>query len=472
MPDYAIWLTLGVFAVTVVLMTVRPGGMNEAIPTALGGAVLLAAGIVPLAKLADVFEVAGGAAFTILSAVLMAIVLDGIGGFRWVAGNLAYRAQGSGYRLYWLVVLFCFAMTLFFNNDGSILVTTPVIIRLCGMLELDMRQKIPYLLSGALVATASSAPIGVGSLTNVMSLHYAGLDLDRYTAYMLVPSVLAIAAIAGTLLVCFRHDIPRSVATFPGGPPTAEKVPYGYHSRMLVDRLADSRETPTRTPLHAHPLPSGNHSFVDWRRFRYCIATVVLFRAGLFLAEDVGIAAELLALCGVLALLAARFYRIGTGIGDVFARMSWHVLLLAFGIAIIVEAFRDAGAVAMLADRLAPYANAGDGQAVAAAGLTLAALSSAFHQLPSVLIGAMSMAEMGLDPQTMQLAYFAGMIGSGIGSLLTPAGTLAMLLWMSLLRKHQIAFTWKAYIKTSIVVIPVGLLVGLCSLYGWAKLIA
>ena len=62
-----------------------------------------------------------------MATIVMAIVLESFGFFNWVAEKLAAKANGSGIRLFWYVNLLCFLMTLFFNNDGSILITTPIL---------------------------------------------------------------------------------------------------------------------------------------------------------------------------------------------------------------------------------------------------------------------------------------------------------------------------------------------------------
>lgn len=188
MSDYQLWLTFGVFAITVIFLMWRPRGINESVPTSAGAVILLAAGVVPLSDLAEIFNIVSGAAVTILSTIVMSLVLDSVGFFRWVAYNLIEKVNGSGRKLYWYVILLCFLMTVFFNNDGSILITTPIIIQICSMLRLKMHQKIPYLLSGALIATASSAPIGVSNLANLIALKIVGLDLNSYTMIMFVPS--------------------------------------------------------------------------------------------------------------------------------------------------------------------------------------------------------------------------------------------------------------------------------------------
>ena len=122
------------------------------------------------ADIADIIDKIGGASITIMATIVMAVILESFGFFHWAAAKLASLAKGSGYRLYWYIQLLCFLMTLLFNNDGSILITTPILILLLKNLRLKPHQQIPYLLSGALIATASSAPIGVSNIVNLIAL--------------------------------------------------------------------------------------------------------------------------------------------------------------------------------------------------------------------------------------------------------------------------------------------------------------
>jgi arsenical pump membrane protein len=225
-------------------------------------------------------------------------------------------------------------------------------------------------------------------------------------------------------------------------------------------------------PYHPLRYDSDEREPIDWWLFRASIAIVVLIRAGLFLAEGIGIPVEALAIGGVLLLLAVRWYRTGVGVKDVFSKTPWHILLFAFSIYVIVTGLQNAGLTSFLIHFLQPFLESGHGHAVAAVGLALTVMSNLVNNLPSVMIGTLALTEMGLDGQTLQLAYLANIIGSDIGALLTPMGTLASLIWMFLLGKNKIAFTWRQYMRTTIVVIPIALLVSLCSLYGWAKWIA
>lgn len=444
MTDYQQWLTFGVFVCTIILLMWRPGRINESIPTSLGALILILVGAVSYKHILEVFGIVSGAAVTILSTIVMSIILESIGFFRWVAFNLVERARGSGIKLFWLILLLCFLMTLFFNNDGSILITTPIIIQIANILELKPKQKISYLLSGALIATVSSAPIGVSNLANLIALRIVGLDLNQYTVMMFVPSMMGILCISALLYLYFQRDIPRKIS----------KNPIRYSLQ------------PGKHPLlHNHEIDNQ----VDWWLFRVCIGIVVFIRGGFFLAEDLGVPIELVALIGVVLMIAVRWYRTKKGLRDVMTKTPWHILLFAFSIYVIVNSLHRAGMTEWLITLLQPFAEKSEASLIAASGLMLTLLSNLVNNLPSVMIGTFAVTDMGLEQQPLQLAYLANIMGSDIGALLTPVGTLATLLWMYILKNNHIHISWKQYMKVTIIVIPIGLIVSLISLYVWTQ---
>ena len=150
----SISLTIIAFMLSMILILWRPNGLNEAVPAAAGALLVVMSGSVSVSDLGKIGLTISSASITIMATIVMANILESLGFFYWAAEGLAARAKGSGIRLFWYVNLLCFLMTLFFNNDGSILITTPILLILLDRLGLKNHEKIPYLLSGALVATA------------------------------------------------------------------------------------------------------------------------------------------------------------------------------------------------------------------------------------------------------------------------------------------------------------------------------
>ncbi|MFD0694206.1 ArsB/NhaD family transporter [Paenibacillus sp. GCM10027628] len=506
MLDTTTAITLSIFMVTLVFLLWRPWGMNESIPPAIGAAIILLAGIVPFSDMALIYKTVSGAIITIISTIVMSIVLDSIGFFRWTAYNLVVRAKGSGKRLYWYVTLLCFLMTLFFNNDGSILITTPIIIYITTLLDLNMRQKLPYLVSGALVATASSAPIGVSNLANLIAMKIVGLDLNSYAVLMFVPAMVGIGSISLMLYFYFRKDIPREIrqVSTDNTSPSYLKVPRAYYDANTVTRMVQDREVRKKLPPQ-HRSPSTPHSSkeeyrtpppshlaerrhggplkasanddlgiqetVDWRLFRISIGIVILIRLGFFVGSSLGISIEWIAITGALLLIALRWYFTGRGVKDLLKKTPWHTLLFAFSIYVVVYALHNVGMTAWMVNQLKGIMTQSEFHTVMGFGLLLTIMSTLLNNLPSVMIGTLALTEMGLDTHSLQIAYLANIIGSDIGSLITPMGTLASLMWMFILRKNNLKITWTQYIKITIVIIPLGLIISLLSLYVWIRII-
>jgi len=61
-------------------------------------------------------------------------------------------------------------------------------------------------------------------------------------------------------------------------------------------------------------------------------------------------------------------------------------------------------------------------------------------------------------------AIYATIIGSNIGAYLTPIGALAGIMWMSLLKKYDIKFTFFDFMKYGVIIVPAILLMSLLGL--------
>lgn len=445
MLDSDLLLMVITFFTVITIMLWRPFGINETIPTSVGALIVLIAGIVPLSDIKNIFQIVSGASLTILSTIIMSIVLDSIGFFKWIASNIIIRSKGSGTRLFFYIILLCFFMTMFFNNDGSILITTPIIIHIMLLLKMKPKQAFPYFISGALIATAASAPIAVSNISNLIALEIVGLSLNSYIKMMFVPSLAGIALITLLLYVYFRRDIPQKTPVF--------QLKWNQSSNnMNLD----------------HPLKLTETSEeVDWWLFKVCLLVVVITRASFFLLSPFGVSIEWIGLSGATLLILIRWFRRKDGVKDIFKKTPWHILLFAFNMYVLVYGLKNIGLNEWIILQLKGIVTENHLYASLAMGVFLTVLSNIMNNLPAVMIGTLSITEMGLEHQTMQIAYLANVIGSDIGALLTPIGTLATLIWMFLLKKHNIHISWGQYIKVTFIIIPVGLIASLIFLYVW-----
>lgn len=448
--SFQIGIACMVFLTTMVIIFWRPREINEAWPASIGAAIILLTGIVSTEDVMDIIEKIGGASITIMSTVVMAVILESFGFFNWAAARIVSLSKGSGYRLYWNIQLLCFLMTLLFNNDGSILITTPILILLLRNMRLKPHQQIPYLLSGALMATASSAPIGVSNLVNLIALKIVNMTLWTQTAMMFVPSTLGLIFMSYLIFILVKKKLPK----------------------VLPDSLSDIEET--FFTENFHPLKSTISVETKQKRTKFMIKIllfVFIIRCLLFVASYLTIPIEIVAVIGSITLIIWRWYHLRTNPIDILKKTPWHILLFAFGMYVIIYGLQNVGLTNLLVQIFEPIIEQGLFQASFIMGGLVSILSNLFNNHPALMIGTITLTEMGLDPITLKTIYLANIIGSDMGSLLLPIGTLASLIWMHILKKNKIHITWHDYLNVTIIVIPLTTIVTLALLYFWVQFI-
>lgn len=441
-------LTIFSFLFTILLIMWRPKGLDEAIPATGGALLVLLVGSVSLSDLTIIVETISGAAITIIATIVITLVLESVGFFYWAAEGLAARAKGSGYKLFAYVNLLCFLMTLFFNNDGSILITTPILIILLRNLGLKNHQKIPYLLSGALIATASSAPIGVSNIVNLIGLKIVGMDLYMQTLLMFVPATLGLLVLFGLLFLVNIKDIPRVLP-----------------SRVVGGGFATGR-------LLHHPLKPAlpEESLIKRNRLmRNILIFVFLVRLSLFVASYFHIPVEWVAVTGSILLLGWRWMTMQIAPTDILSKTPWSIFVFAFGMYVIIYGLNNIGLTELLIEMLRPIVTGNLMNASLFMGGLMTLLSSIFNNHPALMIGTLTLTEMNLDSVTLKTAYLANVIGSDVGSLLLPIGTLASLIWFHILRRNKVVIGWKEYVRITFLVIPPTLIFTLIVLYYWVN---
>jgi arsenical pump membrane protein len=341
-------------------------------------------------------------------------------------------------------------MTLLFNNDGSILITTPILILLLKNLRLKPHQQIPYLLTGALIATASSAPIGVSNIVNLIALKIVHMTLYMHTAMMFVPASLGLLFMSWLMYVMVKRKLPKQL------PNSAYDIEQMFFTKNF------------------HPLKGQISVETKKQRTKFMLKIllfVFLMRCALFVASFLSIPIEFVAVLGSLILLIWRWYYLGTNPVDILKKTPWHILIFAFSMYVLIYGLHNVGLTDLLVKICEPIVQQGLFEASFIMGVLISILSNLFNNHPALLIGTITLTEMNLDFLTLKTMYLASIIGSDIGSLLLPIGTLASLIWMHILKQNKIKVKWKDYLSVSLVVVPLTLIVTLFLLYYWIQMV-
>jgi arsenical pump membrane protein len=211
-------------------------------------------------------------------------------------------------------------------------------------------------------------------------------------------------------------------------------------------------------------LPAPETAIHDRATFIVGWWTLLGLLVGLFVLEPLGvpISAVAAACAAILFAVAAKGHRISTR--RVLREAPWQVVVFSLGMYLVVYGLKNAGltdSLTQVLDRLADYGLWG---AALGTGLLSALLSSVMNNMPSVLIGALSIQGSGADGVVREAMIYANIIGCDLGPKITPIGSLATLLWLHVLERKGVRITWGYYFKIGIVLTLPVLLITLSAL--------
>ncbi|WP_236170623.1 arsenic transporter [Pseudomonas pseudonitroreducens] len=419
-------VAIAVFVFTLVLVIWQPKGLGVGWSAALGALIALAAGAVSLHDIPTVWAIVWNATATFVAVIIISLLLDEAGFFEWAALHIARWANGSGYRLFAFCILLGAAVSALFANDGAALILTPIVMSMLLALRFPPAATLAFVMAAGFIADTASLPLVVSNLVNIVSADYFGLGFAEYASVMLPVNLASVAATLLVLLLFFRRDIPRQYAR------EALKKP--------------------RSAIH------------DRATFIVGGWTLLLLLVGLFALEPLGIpVSAVAAVCAALLFaVAARGQRISTR--RVLREAPWQVVIFSLGMYLVVYGLKNAGLTDFLAQLLDRLAEQGLWSAAIGTGLLAALLSSVMNNMPSVLVGALSIQASGAEGLVREAMIYANVIGCDLGPKITPIGSLATLLWLHVLERKGVRITWGYYFRVGILLTLPVLLITLSAL--------
>jgi arsenical pump membrane protein len=429
-------VAIAVFLLTLTLVIWQPRGLGIGF-SALGGALLaLATGVVTLQDIPTVWAIVWNATFTLIALVIISLILDEAGFFRWLALQVARGGMGRGGVLFPLVVVLGALLTALLTNDGTALIWTPTVMEMLLLLGFSSRAILAFAFATGFIANATSLPLPVSNLVNIIAADYFHISFLRYVMVMVPVNFVAIASSLGVLWFYFDRDIP----------PT-------YNLECLPPPKSVIRD----------PLVC-----------QWSFAILGLLLIGYFLAERVSLPVSSVAGFSALVMVALAgrwFHRHDTPIikiRKVLWEAPWQVILFSLGMYLVVIGLQNAGMTALLSQQLEALSGWGLTLAATGTGFLATLLSGVMNNLPTVLINALAIQDAkGIEPAVREVMVYANVIGCNIGAKITPIGSLSTLLWLDVLRRKGLRITWGEYVRIALILtIPV-LFVSLLSLAIW-----
>ncbi len=419
-------LAVLIFVATITLVIWQPRGLGIGWSAMAGALVALLAGAITLADVPVVWGIVWNATGAFVAIILISLILDEAGFFEWAALHVARWGGGNGKRLFSLVVLLGAAVSSLFANDGAALILTPIVIAMLRALGYGTRATLAFVMAAGFIADTASLPLVVSNLVNIVSADFFKLGFAEYALVMVPVDLAAIAATLVALLLFFSRDIPAN-----------------YDLTQLRTPGAAIRDTAT---------------------FRAGWVVLALLLAGFFLLEPLGVPVSATAAVGALVLIviAGRGRVIETG--KVIRGAPWQVVVFSLGMYLVVYGLKNAGLTDYLAVALDRTAQGGIWGAAFGTGIIAALLSSIMNNMPTVLVGALSIDATHATGAVRQAMIYANVIGCDLGPKITPIGSLATLLWLHVLGQKDVRIGWGYYFRVGVTLtIPI-LLVTLAAL--------
>lgn len=407
-----------IFLLTLVLVIWQPRGLGIGWSAMLGAGLALLTGVVHPEDIPVVWQIVWNATATFIAVIIISLLLDESGFFEWAALHVARWGNGRGRLLFTWIILLGAMVAALFANDGAALILTPIVIAMLLALGFSKGATLAFVMAAGFIADTASLPLIVSNLVNIVSADFFKLGFAQYAAVMVPVNLAAIATTLVMLHVFFRKEIPAV-----------------YDVSLLKQPKMAIRDGAT---------------------FKMGWLVLVLLLVGFFGLEPLGVPVSLVAAVGALLLFAVAKKGHAINTGNVLRGAPWQIVIFSLGMYLVVYGLRNVGLTHALSALLNQLADHGLWAATLGTGFLTAFLSSVMNNMPTVLVGALSIDGSTATGVIKEAMIYANVIGSDLGPKITPIGSLATLLWLHVLAQKNMTITWGYYFRVGIVMtIPV-----------------
>lgn len=422
-----------IFVATLALVITQPRGLSIGWSATGGALVALFVGVVHLSNVATVWDIVWNATLTFVAVIIISLVLDKIGFFEWAALHVLRAARGNTLRAFIYVIILGALVAALFANDGAALIITPIVYQQMRVLGFTPRQAMPFVMAAGFVADTTSLPLLVSNLVNIVSANFFHIGFATYAATMVPVDLVSFAASAGVLYLYYRRGLTKT-----------------YDSTML---------------------PEPMKAITDRKLFRASWVVLVLLVIGYLLSEPLGLPVSVPASLVAIAFLYLARRSKALSVKKIVVSAPWKIVIFSLGMYLVVYGLRNAGLTRYLSQSLGHIQSSGLLPLTLVGGFGAAGLSAVMNNLPTVLVGCISIAGSGIHGLSQLGLIYANVVGSDLGPKFTPIGSLATLLWLHVLENKGVKISWGQYFRTGIVLTVPVLLVTLLALAGWLLLL-
>jgi len=407
-------------ALVLVGIMLRPWKINEALLALFGAALLLLLGLISPASAFFTLVENWNTFFFFLGMMGLSALAERAGFFDWLAHLAASWSGNSARRLFFNTFLLGSLITMFFSNDATALILTPILYSLTTRLRLPV---LPYLFACTFIADTASFLLPVSNPINIIVLSAFPLDLWTFLRLLFVPSIVVISINFGVFWLLYR--------------------------RQLAVSFDHKRLPPVRAAI-------GHQGY-----FRYTCLVLSLVAICYVTAAAFRFPLSLVAMAGALLLLMGAWFCKQSTLRETGRQISWSIFGFIAGMFILVQAVESTGLTAQFGQLLLRLSGGTSLGAVLMGTTEAAAGTNLINNVPMAVVLTSSLRTLSHAPLAVQHGFIAATIfGCDLGPNVTTVGSLATVLWLVILRRRNVEVSGLDYFKVGVIVTPLMLVAG------------
>lgn len=357
-----------------------------------------------------------------ISISLLSIVLEKAGFFELCVVITTKKVKKSQYKLFIVLYALIAILTMFTSNDIIILTFTPFIIYFCSHKKIN---PIPYLVGEFVAANSLSLMFIIGNPTNIYIANFYNIGFFEYFKTMCIPTMILSLVGFSTVFLLFFKELKK-----PMDDSYAEITNPKYNKHLIIVGL-----------IHLVLCTSSLvvASYLKFEMWYICLAFAISISIYVMIYDLVKHTKNEI---------------------SIIKKAPWNLVPFVLSMFIIVLAMKQNNVlshISMFFDNLFLKTKVKE---IFGYGISSCLACSLINNIPmSVAFSSiLELSNSGIS------SIYATIIGSNIGAILTPVGSLAGIMWLKYLKELNVNYSFKSFIKNGcIITIPV-MLSGLIAL--------
>lgn len=341
-----------------------------------------------------------------IAITILALFLDETGFFSYIANFVLKKTGSNQIKLFTTFFITVCLLTIFTSND-IIILTTPFV---CYFAKNAKVNPLPYLVSQFVAANTCSMLLIIGNPTNIYLAASNGIDFIEYFTIMAIPTLFAIITAYFIMLLLFYKKLKAPITGSAGEVKIKQKA-------LLVIGLI------------------------------LLLSCTVLLAISAYINIEMWLIAFAMACSLIVTVLTISLIKKNPPkeLGRTLLRAPWELIPFIISMFVMVLALGKYDVTTKIANLL------GDGNPILTYGAASVIFANLINNIPMSVLFSAILADFGSTG-----ALYAVIIGSNISAFLTPIGSLAGIMWMSILKKNDVNYSFARFLGYGIIIaIPV-----------------